>query len=564
MDSKIAIASATLIVSIIFVLLFVVILYRFLRRIWTKLPVASLNVSGPELDKMLGLIIALILVPSVGQYVWYVIQSAFNYFARQIRAFSDPNLTGVTLCLDSPADCQEIPRRLGSIVGSVSSGLLEALQLSDFPVWSFAVFIVMAVIASNLLPVLREGISKNKLSGWLTQIADWFPELLVQRSLFVILVVISFYLGLSALLAIPLFQDKSRPQNLTVETLDKAIEPNILKPEIFEQAYPATLPPIRDVPLPTEIPSAEPDSSTTSTARRTLLLEIVTSQMAANIKINISLANDLQSAWSEMRQVALNDQVDIRAQATRAFSSGLESGIGKKQTAEHYYDLVLWHQETMRRIKESLRECRSKTSAFSIAAAEMVEQERDDAVRRLSRDRSLPARRDEFGERFRQVTDVYNNALRACRSTTLGDRDSPPRRSSFADSLGPIGSWSGWLLRTELMPVVIIVGLVGFSLLGATVSRAVRVTSERERRTLTLDDFVLVIAGGCTAAIVVFLAAYGGLTVLGGSGGDPNPYVLFATCLVGAVFSEDVWSWARRRLGPSSGARRARSPRGRR
>jgi hypothetical protein len=51
-----------------------------------------------------------------------------------------------------------------------------------------------------------------------------------------------------------------------------------------------------------------------------------------------------------------------------------------------------------------------------------------------------------------------------------------------------------------------------------------------------------------TAAIVVFLAAYGGLAVLGAGGGDPNPYVVFVTCLIGAAYSEDVWSWARRKM----------------
>ena len=98
------------------------------------------------------------------------------------------------------------------------------------------------------------------------------------------------------------------------------------------------------------------------------------------------------------------------------------------------------------------------------------------------------------------------------------------------------------------MPVVIIVGLVGFSLLGATVSRAVRTRDDEANSTftkLTLDDLIIVIAVGTTAAVVVFLAAYGGMAVLGGNSGDPNPYVLFVTCLIGAVYSEDVWKWAR-------------------
>jgi hypothetical protein len=92
------------------------------------------------------------------------------------------------------------------------------------------------------------------------------------------------------------------------------------------------------------------------------------------------------------------------------------------------------------------------------------------------------------------------------------------------------------------------VGLVGFSLLGATLSRAVRVDEERLAAGLTSNDLFIVIAGGAAGAVVVFLAAYGGLAVLGNTGGDPNPYVVFLTCLVGAVYSEDVWRWARTKM----------------
>jgi hypothetical protein len=120
-------------------------------------------------------------------------------------------------------------------------------------------------------------------------------------------------------------------------------------------------------------------------------------------------------------------------------------------------------------------------------------------------------------------------------------------RKGFVAILGPLGAWFGWLLNTEQMPVVIIVGLIGFSLMGATVSRAVRASSQgKSAMSLTLDDVFLVFGVGMTAAIIIFLAAYGGLAVKGSDGGeDPNPYVLFATCLIAAVYSEDVWNWAR-------------------
>src|SRR5206468_3601295 len=65
-----------------------------------------------------------------------------------------------------------------------------------------------------------------------------------------------------------------------------------------------------------------------------------------------------------------------------------------------------------------------------------------------------------------------------------------------------------------------------------------------------LESF-FVVAGGVTAALVVFLGSY---AILGDQTSEPNPYIVFVTCLVGAVFSEDIWSWARERFLPKKEA----------
>jgi hypothetical protein len=146
---------------------------------------------------------------------------------------------------------------------------------------------------------------------------------------------------------------------------------------------------------------------------------------------------------------------------------------------------------------------------------------------------------------FQSDQRLYSSSSLSCQQVASASQTTLPQRPTFADTLGPVGTWTRWLLDTEQMPMVIIVGLVGFSLLGATVSRAVRLGPDKPNALLTVDDLLVVIAGGTTAALVVFLAAYGGLALLGSSGGDPNPYIVFVTCLIGAVYSEDVWAWAR-------------------
>jgi hypothetical protein len=52
---------------------------------------------------------------------------------------------------------------------------------------------------------------------------------------------------------------------------------------------------------------------------------------------------------------------------------------------------------------------------------------------------------------------------------------------------------------------------------------------------------------GIGAAILVFLLAKGGTAILTRGDASPNAYAIFFACFIAAVFSEDVWSWARRR-----------------
>jgi uncharacterized membrane protein YgcG len=159
-----------------------------------------------------------------------------------------------------------------------------------------------------------------------------------------------------------------------------------------------------------------------------------------------------------------------------------------------------------------------------------------------------------------------------------------------AEGLGPFRYVIGWLLKTDSMPLTLIVGMLGFGLLGAAASTFVREQTKRERREArrrrriqkklqsrgidadpaaesrapgdnsqplhTMQPLVLnlasVVIRGGSAAIVVFLGIMGGLSVLTQEA-DPNPYALLFTCLVGAVFSEKVWEWAEERFGLNLG-----------
>jgi hypothetical protein len=149
-----------------------------------------------------------------------------------------------------------------------------------------------------------------------------------------------------------------------------------------------------------------------------------------------------------------------------------------------------------------------------------------------------------FGNLFK----IYENARAGCIPARSAQPEALPIRHKFGSDIPPLNFLAGWLIGTESQALSLLVGLVGFGLFGALVSSYVRASEHAP----IVPDFLGVLCRGGSAAIIVFLAAYGGISIIAQQQTDPNPYVVFATCLVGAVFGEDVWRWARSQFVPSA------------
>jgi hypothetical protein len=119
------------------------------------------------------------------------------------------------------------------------------------------------------------------------------------------------------------------------------------------------------------------------------------------------------------------------------------------------------------------------------------------------------------------------------------------------DELGIFKSIAQWLIKPNSMALVLIVGMLGFGLFGAVISTFVKEENalpEHKKHGIIINDITGVIIRGVSAAIVIFLGVKGGLAVFSTGEGEPNPYALFFTCLVGAVYSERIWEWAKEKL----------------
>jgi hypothetical protein len=512
-------------------------LYRFLRWLWGGLPSSVLSVRMVQLDKPLGILVALALFPPVVYYAWQTIQSLIEFIPAFIQAVANFEIPGS--CGEGKPTClAELSQRLGGLIGATASRVVVTLKLTQFPVAPFVWFLLTSVIAAQVIGFVLRQLNQERLAVWSAFAAAHLPASLRQRIVFTCLVLVSFYFGLSALLAIAVFQDKSRSEQLTVEALGKALNANIIPSDVFEKTFPANLPTLREA-APPQLKSGWP-ASEANAALDMFGYEVQKRQLATQ---------DMQAIWTAIRSTVMNEQSSLRDQATNIFSAGRDTGGGGKQTAKHYYNLLVWHQQAALREKDLLNRCGTAASVAVASASQSLQSLRAtlETIEPAELYASLARFSASHGDKFERDR---NDAYDVCRP--LGHGLIVPERPSVADMLGPIGNWTRWLLDTDQMPVVIIVGLVGFSLMGATVSRAVRLTDDRPMTGMTLDDLLIVVAGGTTAAVVVFLAAYGGLALLGSAGGDPNPYIVFVTCLIGAVYSEDVWSWARNQLRKST------------
>jgi hypothetical protein len=123
-----------------------------------------------------------------------------------------------------------------------------------------------------------------------------------------------------------------------------------------------------------------------------------------------------------------------------------------------------------------------------------------------------------------------------------------PATPTLGSDLGVFTFFTGWLLSVESYPLVIIIGLIGFGLLGAGGSTFIKEQSNDNKQIL-IDDLAGVLIKGFTAAIVIFLGVQGSLAVLTTNTGNLNAYALFFVSFVAAVFSDDAWNWAKNRFG---------------
>lgn len=229
--------------------------------------------------------------------------------------------------------------------------------------------------------------------------------------------------------------------------------------------------------------------------------------------------------------------------------------VGGDQTRQHAAVLAssfdLWLAEYVKRVHacrsglgNASQQAKARRDAIAVQVT-LASQSRpqdvkiDEVVRSLTR---APTAEAGLADR--------SGVPRGC-SELLPDKEDylSPRRGP-AEALGIFGYAAGWLLSTESVELALIVGLLGFGFFGAISTSFIREFASTAGNTLPPSGWIVpALIRGIAAAMLVFLVVVGGIAVFAQSNPQPKPnaYAVFLACFIAAVFSEDVWEWARRR-----------------
>lgn len=121
---------------------------------------------------------------------------------------------------------------------------------------------------------------------------------------------------------------------------------------------------------------------------------------------------------------------------------------------------------------------------------------------------------------------------------------------------GLFGFIANPLIKTQSSELVLLMGMFGFGLLGASLLSFQQINENGDfikalKTKPLIINFGNVLARGFGAALVIYLATKGGLAIFSaGTTTDANGYILLLTCFIGAVFSEKVWNRIRKSLYP--------------
>jgi len=265
------------------------------------------------------------------------------------------------------------------------------------------------------------------------------------------------------------------------------------------------------------------------------------SRLADDIARSVSAFNRskrrMQDAVGSFKDSATSFAHDV----TRYFVAQNEGRITGKVTQRHMALLESYYQFWLSRFDSNIEQCRFNL----LKGYDEIRFRSEQLNRQVARGPEADVPEVAFAIAAPSSTSRGPAFVTVCDEIVPETDDYLARRPLASQDLGIFGQATRWLLNTESPALALITGLLGFGFFGALAASFIRQVSLTQGRVLPTAGWILpALISGVAAATLVFLAAVGGIPPFTQ---NPNPYAVFLTCFIAAVFSEHVWEWARRR-----------------
>lgn len=423
---------------------------------------------------------------------------------------------------------------------------------NEFSITSLVLGLALWVVVGQLLDLVLEAAPQNQLSkGKLISFYQSLSQTTRQNILLTGLFLMSAYLSIAAMVAIPWLKESEAGASSS-EVIQTQLQEALGTEEKFKQSFGGnyTADPfstLSDSALPRTNDELVNANDTLKTHWESLLQDTKKARDE-----DIAQRNQILAKWETFRQEVWSRKEKLLQAAVSGFESKKRI-LGTQEQDFYFREVYAWYRSNLDELDRRL----SKAQFFIIARdgswkiwAENVKASLEAALKQLQ---SPQVRLAELP--YIKVYGLYSAEdglsmalFDAQDAFALPVMDVVPQPPKPGSQWGIFGLIAGWLLKTRALSLVLITGMLGFGLFGAAISSVVREQVTRAPGEPLVKDLASVVVRGLSAAVVVFLAVEGGVAIFTTNTPEPNPYVLFFTCLVGAVFSERVWDWARERL----------------
>jgi hypothetical protein len=247
--------------------------------------------------------------------------------------------------------------------------------------------------------------------------------------------------------------------------------------------------------------------------------------------------------WTRTRQETWTAEEKLRPALEAQFSSTVSTLRGAGEQTRYLDSIRASYSSELENIDRTLDSCRT--------GVQLV----DDYLQSTA---SLTVSR--VGLMRTQLESVTDSSLAAVIAGTLDIASIAPDTESFCRPYqvifvpqlpergagwGPLARIFDWLLATDSLDVVVIIGMLGAGLFGSAVGTFV--AASVRKKGVNIDNAPLShLIRSFAATMVVYLGLKTGVAFAAVGNPNPDPYLMLFLCFIGTVYSDDVWKWAKR------------------